>query len=422
MLRSALSLSLMLLTCGSVAADHWPGWRGPQGNGVAEGEGGAFPTEWSGQENVAWKIALPGRAGSTPAIWGDRIFLTLPLEGKNGTLCLDRDGKELWRQTTGDERPGKHKKGSGANPSPVTDGTHVYVYFKSGDLACLDLQGKIVWQKNLQDLYGEDSLWWDLGTSPVLTQRHVVVAVMQTGPSYLVAFDRQTGEVAWKQDRNLEAPEEAAQSYSTPVVYEEGGEQRMAVLGADHVTGHDAATGKELWRVGGLNPEQDKYFRSIASPAVADGVIVAPYARGRTLTAIRAGGSGDVTQSHVLWSKSGVSSDVPTPIAVDGRIYSCTDKGKVICLELETGEVLWEGDLPKGRAAYSSSPVLANGRLYLTREDATTFVLAAGDAFQLVAENALGERPDDEYIVATPAFVDGRIYLRTFDHLYCIGK
>jgi hypothetical protein len=224
------------------------------------------------------------------------------------------------RQIVGREaRAGKHKKATGANSSPVTDGECVWVYFKSGELACLDLAtGAERWRVNLQERFGEDTLWWDLGTSPVLTAKAVVVAVMQTGPSYLAAFDRVTGELRWKHDRDVPAPEEAAQSYSTPLVTagdSTRGEpaELLVVLGADHVTAHDAANGTELWRVGGLNPEANGFFRSIASPVLAGDLVIAPYARGGTITAIRRGGSGDVTGSHLAWVRRDIGADVPTP-------------------------------------------------------------------------------------------------------------
>lgn len=408
---------LLLLLCATVGhADNWPNWRGPSHNGVAPGEG--YPTTWSKTENVLWKVPLPGPGSSTPIVWGDQIFVTSASDGKNAISAYDFAGKQLWLTTLGPEAPGKHKKASGSNSSPVTDGEHVYAYFKSGDLACLDLQGKIVWQVNVQEKYGKDTLWWDLGTSPVLTKNQVVIAVMQTGNSYLVALDKATGKEVWKQDRNLEAPSEAAQSYSTPVVVNDKGQETLIVLGADHVTAHDAASGKELWRVGGLNPTNHQYFRSISSPVVEGDIVVAPYARGATITAIRLGGSGDVTKSHIVWAKDNLGADVPTPAAVAGKTYLCTDKGQVACLDVKSGKELWSGSVEKNRNAYSSSPIVADGKIYITREDGKTFVLSQGDEFKVLGENEL----DGEFTVATPVFSHGKILIRTVDHLYCIGK
>jgi len=413
--QCGLVLGVWLATAVAVGGE-WPTWRGPLQNGVAPGQG--YPTTWSKTENVAWVVDLPGKGASTPVVWKDRIVLTAGSEGQNHVLCYSTAGKLLWQTRVGKEREGKHTKATGANPSVVTDGRQWYAYFKSGDLAALTPEGKIAWQVNLQEKYGEDTLWWDLGTSPVLTRRGVVVAVMQTGPSYLVSFDRETGRELWKHDRNLDAPSEAAQSYSTPLVLETEGQELLVVLGADHVTAHDAATGAEAWRVGGLNPGGEKFFRSIASPVLAGDVVVAPYARGSTLTAIRLGGRGDVTNSQVVWTKAKLGADVPTPAAQDGRVYLCSDRGELHCLEGATGKPLWSGSVEKNRAAFSASPILAEGRIYITREDGKTFVLAQGDEFKQLAANEL----EGEFVVATPVLVDGRIYIRTRDRLYCIGS
>jgi len=411
-----LSGVLVCLVFGSIAAAaNWPNWRGPDFNGVAPGTG--YPTKWSKTENVLWKVDLPGKGASTPIVWGERIVLTCAIDGQNGVLCLDLAGKELWKQKIGKEKPGKHGKATGCNPSAVTDGERCYVYFKSGDLASLDFDGKILWQTNLQEMYGADTLWWDLGTSPVLTKESVVVAVMHSGPSYLAAFDKQTGKPKWKQDRNLKAPSEAAQSYSTPVVLTDNGVEQIVVLGADHVTAHQASDGKELWRVGGLNPTGQQFFRSIASPVVSNGIVVAPYARGSTLTAIRLGGSGDITKSHVLWTKDKLGADVPSPATLDGKLYLCTDRGGLSCLDIETGKVLWSGQAEKNRNAFSASPVIADGKVYITREDGKIFVLEQGNEFKVLAANDL----DGEFVVATPVLVNGRILIRTAERLYCIG-
>ena len=419
----------LLIAAGGVAAaeENWPNWRGPRQDGVAAGSG--YVTSWRGGDpgkHVCWRVRLPGFGASTPAVWNDSVVLTCGIDGKDAVICFDRAGQERWRRELAAERPGKHKKATGSNPSPVTDGRHVWVYFKSGELACLNLaDGGLVWRTNLQERFGEDTLWWDLGTSPVLTDKAVVVAVMQSGPSYLVAFERATGKLLWKQDRMLAAPEEAAQSYTTPLVLAGDaakGEpaEMLIVLGADHVTAHDAADGRELWRVGGLNPEQNGYFRSIASPVAVADLIIAPYARGGTLTAIRRGGSGDVTGSHVAWVRKDLGADVPTPAAVDDRVVICTDKGRVACLAAATGETLWEETMPKNRHAYSASPVIVDGRVILTREDGTSWVLSLPDGG--AAPEIIGQAALDEMTVATPVCVDGRIYLRTHDSLWCLGR
>jgi outer membrane protein assembly factor BamB len=413
--------TILLLACLVVLAaampcwgeENWPGWRGPNMNGVAGGSG--YPVKWSAEENIVWKYELPGVGASTPAIWNDKIFLTGESGGMNAVLCLDRGGKQQWEVKLDAERPAKNRSASGCNPSPATDGEFVFAYYKSGMLACLDVEGNVVWKKNLQEQYGADTLWWDLGTSPVLTKSLVVVACMQSGDSYLVGFEKATGKVAWKQDRNLNAPGESAQSYTTPIVLSHGDKEVILVLGADHVTAHDAATGEQIWIAGGLNPRRAGNWRSISSPVVAGDLLIAPYGRGNSLTAVRLGGEGDVTKSHVVWQE-GPSADVPTPAAANGQVFVCTDRGQVIVVDAESGKHVSELNLPRG-STFWSSPIVADGHLYVTNQGGTTFVLKVGPKLELVAENKLGD-----YTIATPVFLDGRIYLRSDRYLHCIGE
>jgi len=421
----------VVLAANAASADNWTSWRGPAGDNTAAP--GQYPLKWTGEENIAWKVKLPGGGGSTPVVWEDRVFIT-GNNDNNFVMCLNRKGEQQWLKQLGEARQGKHRKASGSNPSPVTDGKHVYAYFKSGEFACLNFSGDVVWTKNLQKEYGADTLWWDLGTSPVLTKNAVVIAVMQsmydrgvteakpgekTAGSYIAAFNLEDGSEIWKQPRNLNAPSEAAQSNSTPVVTTENGDEVLVVLGADHVTCHNASDGKERWRIGGLNPTSHQYFRSIASPVVHQGMVVAPYGRGATITGVKLGGKGDVTRSHVKWTLEGNAPDVPSPAAQDGFAYVLADKGKVQCVDVKTSKIKWEGSLPKSRTGYSASPFIAGGHLYLTNEKGATTVLKLGDKFQVVATNQISE--DGENTVASPVFVDGKILLRTYKHLYCIG-
>ncbi|MFN9717453.1 MAG: PQQ-binding-like beta-propeller repeat protein [Planctomycetota bacterium] len=422
LLRITGSIIAVSLLPGLLAtAGEWPAWRGPLGNGQATGSG--YPVEWSANKGIVWKYAIQGRGASTPAVVGNRIYFTTTSDGQNFVHCVGMDGQEQWNKPLGtsvDGKPGKD--GTGANPSIATDGELIFAYFKSGDFGCFTVTGEQKWHLNLQQKFGADTLWWDLGTSPVLTKDAVVIACMHSGPSYLAAFSKATGEIVWKHDRNLGAPEEAAQSYATPVVVQEPTRELIVVLGADHVTAHDGTSGAEVWRLGGLNPTNHKYFRSIASAAIADGIVVAPYARGESLTAVRMGGEGDVTSTHILWANTGTSADVPTPAIASGRIFICRDtgesRGTIDCLELATGKTIWTGQLEKNRNTFRASPIVADGRLYVTRQDGTVFVLdAMGPEFKLIAKNVI----TDEHTVATPVFVDGRILLRTDSHLYLIG-
>lgn len=398
----------------SLLAENWPNWRGPHFNGVAEQ--GDYPIEWDQEKNVKWKVDLPAFGSSTPAVWGDLIFVTSPRENENVVFCFDLDGNKKWEATLGEQTPGKHKMGSGSNPSPVTDGEHVWVYFKSGDFGCLDFDGKLIWKTNLQSQFGDDTLWWDLGTSPVLTNKHVVVACMQEGPSYLAAFSKTDGKLAWKHDRTFDVPKENDQSYTTPIVTESNNREIIIVLGADVVTAHDATNGQEIWRVGGLNPGNEGYWRSIASPVLDNGVLYAPYARGKTITAIKVGGSGDQTQNNTLWTKTGISIDVPTPTVLDGKIYICNDRGAVECIDQKTGETLWKTEPARSRGSFYASPIIAGDHIYCIREDGVTFVVSLKTQ-KIVAENDLGAKT-----AASPVFVKNVALIRTADGLYCIGN
>jgi outer membrane protein assembly factor BamB len=412
----SLLLSLLILPQSSNGAENWPQWRGPLGTGVAaEGD---YPVEFSGEKGVAWKAPLPGLGTSTPAVWGDNIFVTCAIDGQDGVICFDANGKERWRKTFGEERLGKHRNGSGSNPSPVTDGKHVVVYYKSGTLACLDVAGNEKWKTNLQQRFGEDTLWWDLGTSPVLAGGNAVVAVVHTGDSYLAAFDLATGDLKWKQPRMYECQKESDQTYSTPQVVKIDGKEVIITWGADHLTGHDASTGSLLWESGGFNPDNQGYWRTIASPSVSDGIAVVPFGRGKFLAGVRLGGTGDITQSNRLWDKAGIGADVPTGVCRDGKLYLLTDTGRIVCLQLQTGDELWAHDLPKNRNKYYASPVLAGDKLYCAREDGVVFVgRVKDDGFELLAENKL-----TDHLIATPVAIRDGLLIRADEFLYRIGS
>ena len=402
----------------SRGAENWPQWRGPLANGVAAD--GDYPVAFASDQGVAWKAALPGAGCSTPVVWDDSIFVTCGIDGQDGVLCFAMDGRERWRRQLGPERLGKHRNGSGSNPSPVTDGEHVVVYFKSETLACFDFAGRELWRTNLQQKYGDDTLWWDLGTSPVLAGDRVIVAVMQAGESYLVALDIATGDVFWKEPRQFECPQESDQAYTTPQVVSIDGQEQLVVWGADHLTGHDLATGRLLWECGGFNPDDQRNWRVIASPAIERGIAVVPSGRGDFLAGIRLGGDGDVTPSNRAWEKQGraLGADVPTPVVRDGLVYVLGDAGRVTCLDVQTGDELWSDDLPRNRNKFFSSPVLAGDKLYAAREDGMVFVgRVSNEGFELLAENDMGET-----IIASPVPIRGGLLIRGREHLFRIAS
>jgi len=432
-MRYALALLLLALVAPTQAADNWPQWRGPNAKGVAPA--GDYPVEFSGEEGVVWKADVPGFGTSSPVVWGDAIFLTTsegtqqakeededspdPGNAVDTLLCYGFDGKERWKRPLGPGLSGKHKMGSGSNPSPVTDGKHVISYFKSGRVACHDFAGNEIWQDNLQERYGENTLWWDLGTSPILAAGNVVFAVIQAGDSYLVALDPATGKEVWKVKRQYERPEESDQAYTTPQVANVGGREVIVTWGADHLTGHDAKTGELIWESAGFNPKDEGMWRVIASHAMNDEIAVVPFGRGKFLAGVKLDGSGDVTESGRVWEEAIEGPDVPTPIVSGDKIYTLSDGGKLGCRDLKTGAEIWSDVLRKGRDRYFASPVLAGDKLYCVREDGVAFVVDVSDGFKLLTSkkgNDLGE-----HVIATPVPVRDCLLVRGEDHLFCFG-
>ena len=418
--RQPLAVAAMSLgfACNpSPAADepNWPHWRGPGdlGSTVA----GHYPVRWSGASNLLWKAPLPGKGCSTPIVWNRRIFATAPVEGQDALLAFAWDGQPLWQTTLGPERAGKHRNGSGCNPSPITDGHALFVSFKSGHLAALNLEGRVLWSTSLAEGFGRDTLYWDFGTSPVLTENDVVMAIMRHGESWLVAFDKLTGALRWKVPRIYQTPDEGDHSYATPIVLRDQGREMIMIWGGQHLTGHDPATGKELWSCGDFNPQSQINWVAVASPVVVGNMVVVPYGRGTRLHGIKLGGQGDVTATHRVWERKDTGSFVPTPSAFQGHVYLLRDRGEIECLDPATGQTLWAGALPKHSASYYASPTVADGKLYAAREDGIVFVARIEGGFEVLAENDMGER-----LIASPVPVSNRLFLRGEKHLFCVGS
>jgi len=399
--------------------EDWPGWRGPQANGSTAS--GQYPVKWD-STNVLWKVRLPGKGSSTPIVWKERICLTTPADGQDAVMAFDFSGQRLWQTQLGPTSPPKHRTlGSSCNASPVTDGQGLFVYFRSGHFGALELDGTVRWQINLVEQFGQDRLFWDQGTSPVLTDQHVVMARMHGGESWIAAFDKATGNLRWQQPRNYSTPTENDNAYTTPLVFRHDNREALLAWGAEHLTAHDAADGKLLWSCGGFNPERTGYWPAIASPVIVGDMAVVPVGRDdRTgqsrVHGIRLGGSGDVTDTHRVWKRQDLGVFVSTPAAYQGRVYLLRHRGEVVCLDPKTGQSLWTAVLPKGSAPYYSSPVIAHGTLYGAREDGVIFVARVENQFELLSENPMGER-----IIASPVPVANRLFIRGDEHLFCVG-
>ena len=398
-------------------AENWPQWRGPNLNGIS-GEKD-LPLRWSPMENVVWKLAMPSKTGATPIIWGNHIFLNIAGADDNLYLwCVDKTkGSVEWKKliTGGNYKINKQNMSS---PSPVTDGGNVFVMTGVGVLKSFDFSGAEQWVRDIQKDYGKFGLNWGYANSPLLYEDSLYIQVthgMKTrDPSYILRIDKKTGKTLWRVERPVQAIRESPDSYSTPQLLKYPDRAEIVVLGGDCVTGHDPETGKEIWRGNGLNPTNDPNFRTIASVVTFADIIYAP-TRERPLIAFRAGGKGDITESHKLWSFNN-GPDVPTPVTDGKYFYSVNDRGITWCLDARTGKEIWGAKRIK-LATYSSSPVLADGKIYITNEEGLTTVLKAGDRFEVLAENDLAD-----YTLSSPAISGGRIFIRTTQFLYAIGK
>lgn len=416
-----------ILTClagATLLADNWPHWRGPTANGVSTETG--LPVTWSATENVAWKLPLPAYSGSTPIIWEDLVFLSVATSSNAGDLelwAVDRNTQApIWKRPIAG---GNHieRKQNMSSPSPVTDGEHIWIMTGVGVLKMFDFAGTEIWSRDIQADYGRFGLNWGYASSPLLKDDALYIQVLHgmrtDDPSYVLKIDKQTGETLWHVERPTDAPRESPDSYTTPLWHEFDGTAELVITGGDVVTGHDTTTGAERWRADVLNPRNDGAYRIVASPTVMAGLIVAP-SRNNPLVALRPGGSGDITSSHVAWTFQR-GPDVPTPVSDGTYIYVVNDNGVVFCLEAATGNVVYGPErLPPG--TYSASPVLADGKIYVTTEnDGVTTVYRAGPEFEILASNSFGDGCSP-YCLSSVAVSDGQLFIRSSANLWVIGE
>ena len=413
--RLGVMTLLVASAVASPAAENWPQWRGPSLNGISNEKN--LPVKWSPTENITWKLALPAWSGSTPIVWGDRIFLNVA-DGRDLYLwAVDRsNGAALWKQRLGSGNVRMMKQNM-SSPSPVTDGRRVWAMTGTGVLKAFDLSGKELWMRDIQTEYGRFGQLHGYGSSPLLHEDALYVQVLHgmrtRDASYILRIDTTTGKTVWRVERPTPARFESPDAYTTPALLRYGASTEIVITGGDVVTGHDPATGKELWRANGLNPFGDGSYRIVASPVVFGDLIVAP-SRERPILALKAGGRGDVSRSHVIWTANN-GPDVPTPVTDGTYLYVVNDRGIMWCLDLKTGKEVYSRQRIKS-GTYSGSPVLADGKLYITNEDGVTSVVKAGPTFQVLAESDL-----DDYTLSSPAISDGQIFIRTQKFLYAIG-
>lgn len=430
--------TLVLLPALVLAGDNWPSFRGPSASGIAETDQQLL-TSWDAAtgEGILFKVAIPGLAHSSPIVWGDRIFLTTAVSSDAGAdftpglygsgeasqdrsnhewrvLCLNKHtGEQLWSQiaSTGVPKDKRHIKATYANSTPATDGKHVVALFGSEGLFAFDLDGKLLWKKNLGRLdvgaYDLPSYEWGSASSPIIFEGKVIVQIDTQADSFVIGIDLVTGKTLWQTQRD-ELP-----SWGTPTVYP-GDSPEVITNGSNFVRGYDPATGAELWRLGGSSKI------TAPTPVFADGLIIVASGRApeRPVFAIRPGGRGDITNSpNVAWAKTRRGPYMPTPLIYQGNVYVLNNDGPFACYDLKTGAEHFYLRLPDPGNGFSASPVAAAGKVYLPSEDGITFVVEAGSEFKLLARNSI-----QEPIMATPAIADGVLYLRGSRHLFAVGK
>ncbi|MEM8962495.1 MAG: PQQ-binding-like beta-propeller repeat protein [Acidobacteriota bacterium] len=428
----SLLLAVLFLAIPLSAADQWPQWRGPNLDGTVAG---SAPTVWSRDAGIVWRVELPGAAASTPAVWGDHIFLTSAAAKKGGAaaenaeaddaaadesivlLALDRaTGKEVWRRQVDDKNYAKRGvETNAASPSPSTDGTHVWVFTGNGTLAAYTVDGKTeVWRRDLQKEFGEFDMFFGMSSTPVLHDGRLYLALLHTGAQIVLAVDAETGKDVWKIDRPHKSRAENLHSYASPVIA--GGEQ-LIIHGADVATAHSLTDGSEIWRLGGLqDPENyNDFLRFVATPVVSGDLAIIPSAKNGPVAAVNwKKAKGDVTDK-VVWKIDRGTPDVPSPVVYNGILYLSRENGILQTYDLATGTEIYAERVHNTR--HRGSPVAAGGHVYLSGHDGVVSVVKAGRKLDIVSQNDVGE-----LLSASPVVVDGRLYVRTYEALYAIGE
>lgn len=415
-MRMTLQVLLMgVLASASVAVDaeNWTRFRGPNGQGVSSESD--LPVRWSATENVVWKIGIPGDSWSSPIVWDDNVFVTTATE--EGVSCrlirIDRkSGKIVWNNEVHRQKPGDmRRENSHASPTPVTDGNYVYAVFSDGTAVAVDFSGARKWINSdveFHSLHG-------LGASPILVGDQLVMPFDGSSPdekpvgwktpwkeAVVVSYDAATGAIRWRGRRG-----ESRVGHVTPILIEQG--EQIVSAGGDRVQGFDAKTGDRVWSIysqgEGVTP----------SPVVGDGLIYTSSGfEAPTIRAIRMGGQGDVTETHVAWEqKKGVPA-LASPLYVGPYLYTISRDNILHCFEGATGKLVWQHRL---RGVFYPSPVLADGRIYITSEEGNTLVLQPGPRYEEIAQNDLAEM-----CRASMAVSQGNFFIRTAEHLYCIGE
>jgi outer membrane protein assembly factor BamB len=397
----------LALAAGVSTAEDWPGWRGPRSDGTVTDTG--FPLTWTKTQNVRWKLPIRGSGHSSPIVSKGKVFYTSCIEAEKKRVlhCVDRaTGKELWeRVVLVSDLEKKHGENSWASSTPAADGERVYVSFldkPSMRVFCYNYEGNKVWEKSPGEFHSVHGF----GVAPILYQDKVILNGDQDAKAYIVALDKLTGEEKWRADRP-----NRTRSYCPPVVVEAAGKKQLVLTGSKSVASYDPATGKQIWVIDGPTEQ------FVSSMVLYDGVLMLTAGfPDHWVMAINPSGTGNVTKTHILWSKKNDGGYVPSPVAHAGKLFLVDDKeGFASCWDVKTGKQYWKERLG-GRSGSHASAVAADGRVYFTNDDGMTFVVKAEGDLEVLAKNPLGEK-----VYASPAFSNGEIFIRSEKHLWCIG-
>jgi outer membrane protein assembly factor BamB len=410
--RLIAATSLLLFALSLARAENWPAMRGPTGQGVSTDK--KLPVKWSATENVKWKMPLPEPGNSTPIVWGDKIFLTQATEkGKKRSLwCLSRkDGSKLWEKTVEFANPGEiHGTNTYCAASPVTDGERVVVSHGSAGVYCYDLAGKELWHRDL----GPNRHYWGSAASPVIYKDLVILNFGPGVHSFLIAMNKNDGKDVWKVDDRKGTERESFGSWSTPVVADVKGRTELVMSWGGVVKGYKPETGETLWTCRGLEKEGGKDRLTYTSPLVSQDAIVALAGYGGDGLGIKAGGSGDITDTHRLWRVRKNPQRIGSGVIVGEHAY-IVNEPSLACIELKTGKEVWSEKIP---GSIWSSIVLADGKLYAVSQQGVTYVVAAKPQYEEIARNKL----DGTMTRASVVPSDGEIFIRTYKHLWCIAE
>jgi outer membrane protein assembly factor BamB len=425
-------------------AENWAQWRGPAFNGTSPEKG--LPEKFSATEGVKWSLEMPGISGATPVVWENRVFVMSPDSTREQWLiCVDRtNGKVLWKRSVAGGMLDKGR-GNTTSPSPVTDGKHVWALVGTGQIAAYTMDGEPAWQRDLGKEYGAFNIMWTYGSSPLLFGGKLYVQVLQRTPadggypgvkdkdareSYLLALEPTTGKTIWKHVRPTDADKESMESYATPIPHLVGSKPQILLVGGDVLSGHDAETGAELWRGGGINNRKGKgggdFMRVVPSPVSAGDLALACGPKQSAAIAFKTDGKGDVTENGRAWIfDEKKTPDCSTPAYADGKLYALDgDSQTMTCLDAKTGAKVWQKgfdlDRAKGKEIFRSSPTLADGKLYSMGERGTVVVQSAADG--TVLHVAKMQEGGPEGARSSIAVSNGQLFIRTTDKLWCIGK